>query len=310
MIDARGGGLRPGSLPMGRGVTIPGGLGLAGVIVYLLIQVLAGGGGSAGGYGVDNPFGQTPQAPGADGRGIPAAQDPERDLKEFSGYVFSRTLNTWEELFADEGRAFARAKVVFYRDAVSTGCGDASSAVGPFYCPADQRVYLDLSFYHDMVTQLGASGDFAWAYVIAHEVGHHVQQQLGTSDDVSRLQRDDRSQANALSVRLELQADCYAGVWAHSVFAAGDLDKGDVREAIRASAAVGDDRLQRGAGGQVNPDSFTHGSSEQRMDWFKRGRASGEPADCDTFSPESVSVRAPSSGMSTAATVTSSARPA
>ena len=272
---------------MGRGVTIPGGVGLAGVIVYLVIQVLAGGG-SAGAYGVDNPFGQTPQAPAADGRGIPAAQDPERDLREFSGYVFTRTLNTWEELFADEGRAFERAKVVLYRDAVATGCGNASSAVGPFYCPADQRVYLDLSFYSDMETQLGAPGDFAWAYVIAHEVGHHVQHELGTSAEVSRLQRDDPGQAKALSVRLELQADCYAGVWAHSIFAAGDLDPGDVKEAVRASAAVGDDRLQRRAGGQVNPDSFTHGSSEQRTEWFDRGRANGEPADCDTFSPETL----------------------
>jgi len=273
---------------VGRGVTIPGGLGLAGVIVFVLIQVLSGGGGSAGAFSVDSPFGQAPQAPAADGRGIPAAQDPERDLKEFSVYVFSRTLDTWTELFADEGRAFERAKVVLYRDAVATGCGDASSAVGPFYCPADQRVYLDLSFYADMETQLGAPGDFAWAYVIAHEVGHHVEEQLGTSVEVSRLQREDRSQANALSVRLELQADCYAGVWAHTIFAAGDLDKGDVKEAIRASAAVGDDRLQRRAGGQVNPDSFTHGSSEQRVEWFNRGRATGEPADCDTFSPENL----------------------
>ena len=288
MIDARRGGLRPGGgLSVGRGVTIPGGVGLAGVIVYLVIQVLAGGG-SAGAYGVDNPFGQTPRAPAADGRGIPAAQDPERDLREFSGYVFTRTLNTWEELFADEGRAFERAKVVLYRDAVATGCGNASSAVGPFYCPADQRVYLDLSFYSDMETQLGAPGDFAWAYVIAHEVGHHVQHELGTSAEVSRLQRDDPGQAKALSVRLELQADCYAGVWAHSIFAAGDLDPGDVKEAVRASAAVGDDRLQRRAGGQVNPDSFTHGSSEQRTEWFDRGRANGEPADCDTFSPETL----------------------
>jgi predicted metalloprotease len=237
---------------------------------------------------VDNPFGPAPQAPAADGQGIPAAQDPERDLKEFSVYVFSNTLDTWAKLFADEGRSFERAKVVLYRDAVSTGCGSASSAVGPFYCPADRHVYLDLSFYRDMEAQLGAPGDFAWAYVIAHEVGHHVQEQLGTSDEVSQMQRQNPSDANALSVRLELQADCYAGVWAHTVFAAGDLEKGDVREAIRASAAVGDDRLQKRATGQVNPDTFTHGTSEQRTDWFNRGRAGGEPAACDTFSPESV----------------------
>ena len=283
VIDARraGGGLS-------RGVTVPGGVGITGVIVYLLIQVLSGGAGSAGAFDVDSPFGQAPAAPAADGGGIPAAQDPERDLKNFSTYVFTNSLDTWEQLFREEGEQFQRAKVVLYRQAVRTGCGDASSAVGPFYCPADERVYLDLSFYGDMETQLGAPGDFAWAYVIAHEVGHHVQQRLGTSGEVSRLQRESPDEANALSVRLELQADCYAGVWAHSVFAAGDLEKGDVREAIGASAAVGDDRLQRRSGGQVNPDSFTHGSSEQRTDWFNRGRASGEPADCDTFSPETL----------------------
>jgi predicted metalloprotease len=289
VIDARGGGMSPGGgLSMGRGVTIPGGLGLTGVIVFLVIQVLSGGSGSAGSYGVDNPFGEAPQAPAADGQGIPAAQDPERNLKQFSTYVFSSTLNTWTKLFEDQGEPFERAKVVLYRDAVATGCGDASSAVGPFYCPADQRVYLDLSFYHDMANELGAPGDFAWAYVIAHEVGHHVQQQLGTSDEVSRTQRDNPGDAHALSVRLELQADCYAGVWAHSVFAAGKLDEGDVSEATRASAAVGDDRLQRRATGRVDPDSFTHGSSEQRTSWFNRGRESGEPASCDTFSPDSL----------------------
>ena len=288
MIDARGGGLRPrGGLSMRRGVTIPGGVGLTGVIIFLLIQVLSGG--SSGAYGVDDPFGAAPQAPDpGETQGIPAAQDPERDLKEFSTYVFSNTLDTWAGIFKQEGNGFERAKVVLYREAVSTGCGDASSAVGPFYCPADQRVYLDLSFYNDMERKLGAPGDFAWAYVIAHEVGHHVQEQLGTSSEVSRMQRENPDDANALSVRLELQADCYAGVWAHSVFAAGDLEKGDVREAIRAAGAVGDDRLQRQAGGRVNPDTFTHGTSEQRTDWFNRGRASGAPEDCDTFSPDQV----------------------
>ena len=272
---------------MGRGVTIPGGLGLTGVIVFLLIQVLSGG--SSGAYSVDDPFVAAPQAPGpGETQGIPAAQDPERDLKEFSTYVFSNTLDIWRQVFKDEGKPFERAKVVLYRDGVSTGCGDASSAVGPFYCPRDQRVYLDLSFYGDMERRLGAPGDFAWAYVIAHEVGHHVQQQLGTSSEVSRMQQQNADDANALSVRLELQADCYAGVWAHSVFAAGDLDKGDVHEAIRAAGAVGDDRLQRQATGRVNPDTFTHGTSEQRTDWFNRGRASGSPDDCDTFSPEQV----------------------
>ena len=288
VIDARAGGLG-GRGGLGPRVALPGGVGIVGVILFLAFQVLSGGGGgSGGGLGVENPFGPSPQAPGAGARGIPAAQDPERDLKEFSSYVFTNSLDTWETLFAEEGTRFERAKLVLYRDAVNTACGNASSAVGPFYCPGDERVYLDLSFYGDMERELGAPGDFAWAYVIAHEVGHHVQQELGTSDEVNRLRREQPDQANALSVRLELQADCYSGVWAHSVFAAGDLEKGDVQEAIRASAAVGDDRLQSRGGGQVNPDSFTHGSSEQRTEWFNRGRESGEPADCDTFSPEAV----------------------
>ena len=278
--------MRRGGLGMSPRVALPGGAGVIGIVLFIAIQLLGGGSGSA--FGVDNQFGESPQAPAADARGIPAAQDPERDLKEFSSYVFSHSLDTWEGLFRDEGQTFQRAKLVLYRDAVSTRCGDASSAVGPFYCPPDERVYLDLSFYRDMERQLGAPGDFAWAYVIAHEVGHHVQQELGTSDEVQRLRSEQPDEANALSVRLELQADCYSGVWAHSVFAAGDLERGDVQEAIRASAAVGDDRLQGRAGGQVNPDSFTHGSSEQRTEWFNRGRASGEPGDCDTFSPDSL----------------------
>ena len=178
--------------------------------------------------------------------------------------------------------------VGLYRDAVSTGCGDASSAVGPFCCPPDQRAYLDLSFYGDMERELGAGGDFAWAYVIAHELGHHIQNQLGTSREVHNLQSQNPGDANQLSVRLELQADCYSGVWARTVYEAGDLDEGDVREAVGASEAVGDDRLQRKATGSVNPDSFTHGSSEQRARWFNEGRASGDPGVCDTFSAEEV----------------------
>ncbi len=281
MIDARGGGMGP------RGAV--GGLGLVGVIVLVLLQVLSGGeGGGGSAFGVDNQFGPSAAAPAAGAQGIPASQDPDRDLKDFSSYVFTNTLDTWTKIFREQGSPFERAKLVLYRGGVSTACGDASSAVGPFYCPGDQRVYLDLSFYGDMQRQLGASGDFAWAYVIAHEVGHHVQQQVGTSAEVSRLQRENRDRANALSVRLELQADCYAGVWAHSVYAAGDLEEGDVREAVGASEAVGDDRLQRRATGQIHPDSFTHGTSAQRASWFNRGRKTGEPGDCDTFTPDDV----------------------
>jgi len=258
-----------------------GGLGLTGVLIFFAIQLLGGGGG--GDYDVDPGFGERVAAPDPTGRGIPASQDPERDLRDFSAYVFTQAQNSWEKTFDDQGRRYERAKLVLFRQGVNTGCGSASSAVGPFYCPADQRVYLDLSFYRDMTQELDASGDFAWAYVIAHEVGHHVQHQLGTSDEVQRLKAEDSDKANELSVRLELQADCYAGVWGHSVYKAGDLEQGDVEEAITASGAIGDDRLQRRATGQVDPDSFTHGTSEQRTKWFKTGQGEGRPEACDTF---------------------------
>jgi uncharacterized protein len=271
-IDARGGR----RAPAGR-VAIPGGLGLVGVIVFVAFQLLSGG----SGYAVPTAFDDGAQAP--EGGEIPAGQDPERDLRDFSEYVFDSAQQTWRRTV---GGGYRDAKLYLYRGGVDTGCGSASSAVGPFYCPADERVYLDLSFYGDMREQLGAPGDFAWAYVIAHEVGHHVQHLRGTSDDVHRLQREDPDQANPLSVRLELQADCYAGVWAHAVF--DQLDPGDVEEAIGASQAVGDDRLQRRASGGVNPDTFTHGTSAQRAKWFRAGQAAGEPSACDTFSVDEV----------------------
>jgi predicted metalloprotease len=160
--------------------------------------------------------------------------------------------------------------------------------VGPFYCPADQRVYLDLSFYEEMAQQLGAPGDFAWAYVIAHEMGHHVQRENGISETVDRLSRENPDDANELSVRLELQADCYAGVWGNTVFKQGDLQEGDLNEAFTATEAVGDDRLQSQATGRIDPDSFTHGTSQQRREWFTTGYRSGDPAACDTFSADEV----------------------
>jgi len=282
VIDRRGapsGGRRFG-LPMAGA----GGLGGVAAIIFVLIQLIGGGGGAA--FGVPDAFGPSVSSP--DYGEIPPAQDPDRDLKDFSAYVFDNVQRTWEDTFRRNGERYEHAKLVLYNDAVSTGCGDASSAVGPFYCPADQRVYLDLSFYREMQSQLGANGDFAWAYVIAHEVGHHVQRLLGTSGDVHRLGQKDPGDENELSVRLELQADCYAGVWSHSVRAAGDLEKGDIDEALGAAEAVGDDRLQRQATGTVNPDTFTHGTSEQRSSWFSEGDDSGEPAACDTFSPDDV----------------------
>ena len=203
--------------------------------------------------------------------------------------MFGDAQDTWSGTFEREGEGYDRAELVLYDGAVSTGgCGNATSAVGPFYCPADERVYLDLSFFGDMERQLGAPGDFAWAYVIAHEVGHHVQNLTGTNDEVAQLEGSDPDSRNELSVRTELQADCYAGVWAATVFAQGDLQEGDLEEAFTASEAVGDDRLQGQAGGRVNPDSFTHGTSEQRREWFTKGYESGDPAACDTFSVDEV----------------------
>ncbi len=274
------------------GVSIPGGIGGLGggagiivVIVVVAIQVLGGGGG-AGGFDIGQAFGVQGGAPGAENpQPIPPSEDPQRKLKDFSVYVFEDAQQTWRQTFADQGKDYGPAKLVLYSGAVRTGgCGSATSAAGPFYCPGDDRVYLDLSFYDEMERQLGASGDFAWAYVIAHEMGHHVQDLIGTSDQVDRASRDDPSQANTLSIRLELQADCYAGVWASTVYRKGDLDQGDIEEAFGAATAVGDDRLQRRATGSVDPDTFTHGTSAQRRKWFETGYRSGDPGACDTFS--------------------------
>ena len=267
----------------GGAARIGGGLGLTGVLIFLALQLL--GGGEA--FEVDRGFGEGLEAPGQPA-GIPPSEDPERDLKDFSSYVFTDAQRTWQETFRRDGREYENAQLVLYRSGVDTACGSASAAVGPFYCPGDQRVYLDLSFYGDMQSQLGASGDFAWAYVIGHEVGHHVQQELGTSQEVRHLQGEQPGAANDLSVRLELQADCYAGVWANTVYAAGDLERGDVGEAVAASEAVGDDRIQSRARGSIDPDSFTHGSSDQRRRWFEQGYESGVAGSCDTFAADEV----------------------
>ncbi len=279
----------------GGGLPIPGGAaglgGTAGVIVLIVvIAIQVFGGGRSSGFDLGPAFGSGVQAPGADDESpIPRAQDPDRKFADFSSYVFGDAQDTWSATFEKEGASYDRAQLVLFDGAVSTeGCGSASSAVGPFYCPADERVYIDLSFYEDMQRQLGASGDFAWAYVIAHEVGHHVQNLTGTNDEVAQLERSDPGDANELSVRTELQADCYAGVWAATVFARGDLDSGDLDEAFTASEAVGDDRLAEQAGRRVDADSFTHGTSAQRRRWFEAGYESGDPASCDTFSVDDV----------------------
>jgi uncharacterized protein len=289
VIDVRGAGAGGGGARMPGGLAgAGGGVGVVGLLIFLAFQFL--GGGSSSSFDVTDVFGPTVQAPGAESpQPIPPGEDPQRELKDFSVYVFEDAQQTWSKTFASDAEPYHRAELVLYSGAVQTGgCGGATSAVGPFYCPADSRVYLDLSFYEDMRAQLDAPGDFAWAYVIAHEMGHHVQNETGTSTEVGRLSQQNPDDANELSVRQELQADCYAGVWASTIYAQGDLESGDLDEAFTASEAVGDDRLQRKATGSVDPDSFTHGTSEQRRRWFTTGYQSGDPGRCDTFAAEEL----------------------
>lgn len=207
---------------------------------------------------------------------------PGDQLGKFASVVLADTETTWRTLL---GPRYEDPRMVLFSGAVQSACGTTSSAVGPFYCPGDHRVYLDLAFFDEMANRLGAAGDFAQAYVIAHEVGHHVQNLLGTAEKVHRLQRQTSEvEGNALSVRMELQADCYAGVWGHHAKRERNLiEPGDFEEGLRAAAAIGDDRLQKMSRGQVQPESWTHGSSEQRMTWLKRGLESGDPSVCNTF---------------------------
>ena len=206
---------------------------------------------------------------------------------DFVSAVLGTTEDVWGTLFQQQGRRYVEPRLVIFSGAVDSACGRAGASVGPFYCPADQQVYIDLSFYEDLQYRLGASGDFAQAYVIAHEVGHHVQNLLGISGQVQTLQRRvNRTQANQLSVMLELQADCFAGIWAHNV--QSYLEEGDVEEALNAAASIGDDRLQRQAQGYIVPESFTHGTSAQRMRWLKRGMQSGDVNQCNTFEAASL----------------------
>ena len=212
--------------------------------------------------------------------------EQEQQLYTFSGKVLATTERIWGNYFKQNGLTYREPKLKIYTNIKQTACGTGQSAMGPFYCPADQTIYLDLSFYDDMRLRLKASGDFAFAYVIAHEVGHHVQNLLGISEQTQRAQHQARSQtaANKISVNVELQADCFAGVWGYQMQREGRLEAGDVEEAFVASQAVGDDRLQKQSQGYVVPDSFTHGSSAERLAWFRRGLQSGNPAVCDTFS--------------------------
>ncbi len=221
----------------------------------------------------------------------PAPRPPAEDqMARFVSMVLADTEDTWVELFQRAGRQYEYPKLVLYSGAIGSACGLGQAAMGPFYCPADQKVYIDLDFYGELKSRFQAPGDFAQAYVIAHEIGHHVQNLLGITDKVHRgMERVDRAQANELSVRLELQADCFAGVWAHHADRARQvLEQGDIEEGLNAASAIGDDRLQKQARGTVSPDSFTHGSSAQRVRWFKRGIESGDIKQCNTFQAQQL----------------------
>jgi predicted metalloprotease len=213
----------------------------------------------------------------------------EEELKQFTGVVLAKSEDVWNQIFQQNGRQYREPTLVLFSDQVQSACGIAGSAVGPFYCPADEKVYIDLAFYETLRREFSAPGDFAHAYVVAHEVGHHVQKLLGISDRVTAMQqRVSEAEANQLSVRLELQADFFAGMFARYVQNQGVLEAGDIEEALRAASAVGDDRIQRQTRGYVVPDSFTHGTSEQRLRWFKRGYESGDMRQGDTFNTPSL----------------------
>ena len=261
------------------GVGIP--LGIGGTVILLVLSLILG-------TDLFALLGITPQVGSPQtSNSPPVAESPaEEELFDFISYVFDDTQQHWAQNFDASGVPYQEATLVVYRQAVQSECGIAPSAVGPFYCPVDGNVYLDLSFYEALRQQLGAPGDFAQAYVIAHEMGHHVQNLLGIAGDVRAQQSSNPEAANELSVAMELQADCLAGVWASTVEARGDLERGDVEEGLQAAAAVGDDRLVQGGGGggAINEETFTHGTSEQRTSWFRTGYQQGDPAACDTFS--------------------------
>ena len=227
------------------------------------------------------PAAETGAPPPAGPQGAPAADDPG---KKFVAVVLADTEDTWTEIFAKSGQTYELPKLVLYSGLTQTSCGRGSAAQGPFYCPNDRKVYLDLSFFDELAQRFGAPGDFARAYVVAHEIGHHVQNLMGIERKVRSVQeRASEAQGNELSVRLELQADCLAGVWGHHGAQKGLLEPGDAEAGLRAAAAIGDDRLQRLSTGRVQPESFTHGSSAQRAEWLRRGLESGDPGACQTF---------------------------
>lgn len=270
-------GMSPGG--MGRGIRV-GGAGGLGILAIALVAMFLGVDPSIILNSIPGDVGgsQPDMAP----RSAPAPGDTGAD---FVSAVLAQTEDTWTDIFTQAGQRYQDPQLVLFDGSVESACGMAAAATGPFYCPGDRKVYLDLSFFRELQQRFGASGDFADAYVIAHEVGHHVQTLLGTSDQVARARNQaDKATANALSVRLELQADCYAGIWARHMQDRGNVvEDGDIEEALNAASAVGDDRIQKATRGYVVPESFTHGSAQQRMRWFKQGLQSDDPNSCDTF---------------------------
>jgi predicted metalloprotease len=264
-------------MPVGRGAVVGGGIG---TVVLVLLALWFGVDPSVVLQGVDQADPRF--APSSPPQRAPAGDEP---LRDFVSVILADTEDTWGELFHRMGRQYQPPHLVLFSGAVQSACGFAEAAVGPFYCPGDRKLYIDLSFYRDLRDKIGAPGDFAQAYVIAHEVGHHVQNLLGIAGRIHEAQgRRSRTEANALQVRMELQADCLAGVWANNAQRARQiLESGDIEEGLNAAAAIGDDRLQRQAQGRVVPESFTHGSSTQRVRWFRRGIETGDPGQCDTF---------------------------
>jgi predicted metalloprotease len=253
----------------------------------VLLLVLFLGGDDASTTGLDDILGDL-NNPQEAGEGLPREQDPDARLVDFMSFVLDDVQNFWQDTFRQSGKNYERAELVLFTDVTRSACGTATSQIGPHYCPPDQRVYLDLGFFRELRARFDAPGDFAQAYVLAHEIGHHVQNLLGINERVQREQQSSPDEANELSVRLELQADCLAGVWAFTTYERELLERGDLEEGLGAAAAVGDDRIQQQAGAEVNPETWTHGSSEQRVSWFRQGFEDGDPNACDTFSVERV----------------------
>ncbi len=268
-------------IPIGR----MGGGGIGTIIVLVVVYLLFIKGGGGGGFDVPGPGSAFPQVPqtGSGSSSVPGSPNEDKEV-QFVSFVLDDAQGFWKQEFQAAGKSHKRAKLVLFRNQVQSGCGLASSATGPFYCPLDQKVYIDLGFFDELNRRFKAPGDFAQAYVLAHEIGHHVQQELGIEQRVRQQSQANPGDANALSVRLELQADCLAGVWARSTYDRGILESGDLQEGLTAAAAVGDDRIQSQAQGRIDPESFTHGTSAQREHWLQTGFDSGKLESCDTFS--------------------------